>query len=188
MAKEELKAELKSLEGVSVSEVARNLEGHLPQEGGLLYEGLSPEAKQALIDELILQQIRLRGEEGLTAGEIAELTNVPRETVYRHLQNLTALREIYSVKKSRRLNLYFPNGRPLHRVGKRRIEDGDAILEVVMAQGSKGRLFLQVTEKRFSLLEGESIQGGIVVPTEMLPALIETLQELATVAEVTPDA
>jgi len=147
------------------------------------FSRLSPDAKELLVRESIRRVIRKYGEDGLTIDEIVELTGHSRSAVKRHLDSLCALREVYCLKKNRKVTLYYPNGKPLHTVGKKRLEwesdwRNNPIFEITVNIGPKDRLFLHIVEKKFTILEGETPEGAIMVPLDHLDDFIEALKGL----------
>lgn len=149
-----------------------------------MLQHLNPESKEFLIREKIRRAVRRFGEDGLTASEVAELTGIGQKSVYTHLKVLTSLREVYAQKKTKNLKLYFPNGKPLHTVGTMRLDWDDTdwksnpIFEINLMQGVKDRLFFHILEKKYSILEGETPEGAIMVPLDHLDDFIDSLVKL----------
>jgi len=143
-----------------------------------VWKHLSPEVRESLTREKVRTAIRDYGKDGLSIEEVAALTNLNRIAIKKHLDKLIGLREVYSQKKNYKITLYYHNGRPLHHLGKKRLDCGDTILESTIAQGKNNCIFFHILEKRYSVLEGESPEGAIMVPIEQLDAFIECLKEL----------
>ena len=112
------------------------------------------------------------------------LTGFDRNTIQKHLDKLNGLREIYSQKKGGKISLYYPNGKPIHQIGSKRVGDANPILDVSIAQGSRNSLYFYIIEKRHSILEGEVSEGAIMLPLEKLDEFIEALKELKQNVEV----
>lgn len=144
------------------------------------YESLSSSDKKIVTRNQIRRVVRRHGKDGLTVQEVAEVTDLSESTVRKHLETLCKLREVYKQKKNQKLHLYYPNGKPLHSVGSKRIEDPntDTILEVKVAQGRDDKLLFHILEKRYSLLDGEKTEGGIIFPIDQLDDLTDKLREL----------
>jgi hypothetical protein len=138
---------------------------------------LNPEAKEMLIRDRIRRVIRKLGEDGLSISEIIKITNFDRKTIVGHLQTLEALREVYSQKKNEKMTLYYPNGKPLHQLGSKRISWDNSIFEIYIAQGQKNKLFYYILEKKWSIIEGEVSEGAILLPLEGLEEFTETLKK-----------
>lgn len=150
-------------------------------ERDLEMESLSTEGKKSLALEQVRRAVRQHGEDGISVTEIAELTDLSRKTVQNHLDRLRNLREVYRQKKGKQMYLYYPNGKPLHGVGSEYVEcsDGETGIEMQVAQGKDDDLYLHITEKRFSLLEGETNEGAIIFPLDDLDAVFQKLSSLA---------
>lgn len=125
--------------------------------------------------------VRKYGEDGISASVVAEMLEITNETARRHLDQLCSLREVYKQKKNKQMYLYYPNGKPLHGLGTRRIEseNGELSLEIQLAQGKDDELFFHVKEKRYSLLEGERTEGAIMFPLKHMDEFFSKLNELS---------
>jgi len=139
---------------------------------------VSPSVREVLVRDSIRRAIRRFGEEGISVDEISELTGFTRNTIQKHLKTLIGLREVYAQKKNRNLTLYYPNGKPLHHLGKVKFDWNNPIFEIYIAQGPKENLFFYILEKRYSILEGEVSEGAVMVPVEHLDEFVEELKNL----------
>jgi len=137
---------------------------------------LDPETKEILIRDKVRRSVRKMGEDGLSVAEIIKLTGFDRKTVVGHLKVLEGLREVYSQKKNGKLTLYYPNGKPLHYLGKKRLEYNNSILEISIAQGQKKRLFFYILEKKYTIIDGEVSEGAILLPLESLDEFVNALK------------
>lgn len=137
--------------------------------------------KSVMLDQ-VRGIVRQYGDDGISASVVGDMVDVSTETARKHLEDLRRLREVYRQKHNNQVHLYYPNGRPLHGLGTRRIEsdDGNLILEVQLAQGKGEKLFFHIKEKRFSLLEGERTEGAVMFPLEHLDELFSELNGLSS--------
>jgi hypothetical protein len=142
------------------------------------WKHLSPEVRETFTREKVRRAVREFGKDGLSIEEISALTNLNRIAIKKHLDKLISLREVYPQKKNYKITLYYHNGKPLHHLGKKRLDCGDTILESTIAQGKNNSIFFHILEKRYSVLEGETSEGAIMVPIEQLERFIEDLKEL----------
>lgn len=142
-------------------------------------DGFGDEQSDTLAQDKIRRAVRKYGEDGITVSEIIEVTGLARNTVDKHLTRLRQLREVYRQKRNKQTYFYYPNGKPLHSFGKKRIEDGDTILDIQLAQGKNDDLYFHLTEKRFSLMEGETTEGAVIFPMSSLDEVFQKLQEFA---------
>ncbi len=147
-------------------------------EKGPLGDVLKRQARESLAMERVRRALVERGQDGLTAPEVGSLVGMSEPTARRYLEKLCSIREAYMVLRKANLRFYYPNGEPLHGLGRSRIEEGPYILETVLARGPEDRLFVHITEKRFSILEGERNEGGVLVPLDAVDKLVEEIQKL----------
>lgn len=157
----------------------------LPFGGGEEYElgheqmkQLSPDVRDTLIRSKIRKTIREVGDGGLTVAEIVNCTGFDNNVVTKHLKALEGLREVYSHRKGKRLVLYFPNGRPLHQLGKKRFDWGNPILEIYLAKGPNDRNFFYILEKKYTIIEGEVSEGAVMIPMDRIDEFIQALSDL----------
>lgn len=190
---EDISEKLKDIRKLSVSDIAKTVNHKTISKKDFIQKStkstikdLGPEMKSVLAEESIRKAVKKYGvqEEGLTIDEIMKITGLARKTVDKHLNTLSKLREIYSVKKGKRMTLYFPNGKPLWGVGTQRFEWGPSIFEVTLARGPNKKLFFHILEKRYSILDGERPEGGILLPKEGLDDFIKGLKKMSNKVEV----
>ena len=110
---------------------------------------LSPEVREILARDKVRRAIRKLGEDGLSIEELVKITDLDKKTIIKHLESLENLREVYSQKKNKNFTLYYPNGKPLHHLGKKRFEWGSQILDIYLAQGQKNKIFFYILEKKY---------------------------------------
>lgn len=147
-------------------------------------EGFIDSDEGTLALDKVRRAVRRYGEgEGITISEIVEVTELTRQTVTKHLDTLRRLREVYRVKRDKQMYLYYPNGRPLHSYGRERVEEGDTILDIQLARGRNDELYFHLTEKRFSLMEGETTEGAVIFPRSALDEVFQKLQQFANEVE-----
>lgn len=141
------------------------------------------EENQSVALDKIRRAVREYGNEGITVAEIEEVTELSRKTIRKHLDTLRHLREVYRQKKNKQLHLYYPNGRPLHSYGTKRVEGNDTILDIQIAEGKNEEYYFHVTEKRYSLMEGETTEGAIIFPQSAFDEFVTALQEFSKEVE-----
>lgn len=172
-------------DGISLLELGTDASNPVPETSD--DEPRNPEEFTEKYEKSVLQDqvrgvVRQYGEDGISASVVGDMLDITTETARRHLKELCNLREVYKQKANKQMDLYYPNGKPLHGIGTRRIEanNGDQILELQLAQGKNEELFFHVQEKRFSLLEGERTEGAVMFPLEHLDEFFAELNELAS--------
>lgn len=121
--------------------------------------------------------LRKAGIKGATPSEIASMTGLSNQTARKHLDELCATREAYRLRRSKQITMYYVNGKPLHEFGIEKIEYSDLAFEACLAEGPDELLMLHLIEKRDTLLEGEQIEGGIIIPLHLVPKIIEKMNK-----------
>lgn len=146
------------------------------------------ELVHGIYKESVRKALRKAAVSGVTPSEISRVTRLNVQTARKCLEELCATREAYKLKRNRTTTIYYNNGRPRHEFGIERIEDGNTSFEISLAEGADDSLLVHIIEKRFTLLEGEQIEGGVIVPLAQIPALVkavESFQKLAGVTDAT---
>lgn len=138
---------------------------------------LSPEQKMDVI-QIVIKNILNGHPEGLTVNAISEISGITSRTIKKHLDILSATRQIYLKKYSQRLQVYFP---PLNKESsslssKFTIGESTFILESV--NNSFGEFIYIQERKKDSFGNSVKTVGGIMVPMEGVPKFIEQLSEM----------
>ncbi len=141
--------------------------------------GLPLNTRESLSTERVRYTLYKYGREnGITALQCSKLSGIAEPTTRKYLEKLCLIREAYSTKVGKTA-LYFPNGEPLHGFGRYRIEDNPPyVVEAVLSRGPRNGLLIHLTEKRFSVIDGELVQGGIVIPIEYVDKLVNAMKNL----------
>lgn len=141
--------------------------------------------EKSVVQDQVRGVVRKYGTDGISASVVGDMLDIATETARRHLKELCSLREVYRQPANKQMDLYYPNGKPLHGLGSKRIEssNGDQTLEIQLAQGKNDELYFHVKEKRFSLIEGERTEGAIMFPLEHLDEFFAKLDDLASEVE-----
>ena len=121
--------------------------------------------------------LRKAGVKGATPSEISSLTGLSTQTCRKHLEELCSTREAYRLRRSKQITMYYINGKPRHDFGVDRVEYSDLSFEVGLAEGPDETLMLHLIEKRETLLEGEQVEGGVIIPLHLVPKLIEKMKK-----------
>jgi len=144
------------------------------EEGELRTRG---EILHGLNKEVIRRALRKAGMTGATSSEISKITELNVQTARKCLEELCVTREAYKLKRNRTTTIYYNNGKPRHEYGTERIDDGSTSYEISLAEGADESLLIHIVEKRFTLLEGEQIEGGIIIPINLAAQLIKALDK-----------
>lgn len=172
-------------EGVSALELGADLEDPLEELDGEDQSISFTEDDGPIARAQVRRAVRRFGGDGITVRELVEVTGFSKETVRKHLETLRRLREVYRIKRDEQMYMYYPNGKPLRSYGKKRIahDDEDTTLEIQLAKGPNDDLFFHLTEKRYSLMEGETTEGAIIFPLSYLDEVFQELEDFAREVE-----
>ena len=85
---------------------------------------MSPEDRKRFARSIILKVIK-DNPEGISIPQVSDITGIDRRTVSKHLDYLTAIRELYKRQFSQRNRLYYPNGKVAHPTLIKDIKIGD---------------------------------------------------------------
>ncbi|DAC72517.1 MAG TPA: hypothetical protein DSN98_04830 [Thermoplasmata archaeon] len=141
------------------------------------------EIDSGLNKNIVLKALRSRGLDGATCSEIAEITKLSMNTSRKYLDDLCKIREAYKLKRGKQITIYYINGKPRHEYGFEKIEHDDNIFEFCLAEGANNRLLLHVIEKKMTLLDGEIIDGSVIIPHELIPDVIKKMKAFYEMAE-----
>jgi len=114
--------------------------------------------------------------DGISAGEIAKILEITKNTALKALRTLEAEREIYSTKVGNTL-VWYPNGRLIHPYLEIFIEIRGKPYRISLQEGRRGPM-LQIQERSYSLLEGERIEGAIFIEYDAIEELIKGISEI----------
>ena len=121
--------------------------------------------------------LRKAGIQGATPSEISNMVNLSHQTARKHLEELCATREAYKLRRSKLITMYYINGKPRHDFGVDRVEYSNLAFEVCLAEGPDNTLMLHLIEKRSTLLEGEQIEGGVIIPLDLVPKVVDKIKK-----------
>ena len=140
------------------------------------------ELVHGLNKEVVRKALRKAGVSGVTSSEISKITRLNIQTARKCLEELCTTREAYKLKRNRTTTIYYNNGKPRHEYGTERLDDGNATYEISLAEGPSESLLVHIIEKRFTLLEGEQIEGGVIIPISLATPLMKALEKFQMLA------
>lgn len=118
--------------------------------------------------------------DGTTAQMVAEHLSISSDRARDILKELCLKRDIYDRKlQGIKERLYYPNGRLVHKYLQESREFGDQIFRLSIHEGRKTQR-LQIQERKFTLLEGEKVEGSIFVDVDNIWSFMEFLNEMLT--------
>jgi hypothetical protein len=126
----------------------------------------------------IIAEVLKNNPNGLSANQIAEITNFDSKTVRKHLEYLVAIRDAYRAEYGDRFTLYFPNGTLAHAISNNTYRVGDKYYSFKLIKNSFGE-FIFVQEKTKDEFNRYTTLGGLVVEKEYFGHLIKKLISVA---------
>ncbi|MGD0057171.1 MAG: hypothetical protein ABSB83_04860 [Methanomassiliicoccales archaeon] len=125
----------------------------------------------------ILAYVR-QNPDGVTPRMVSEAIGVDYHRSYMILKELCTAREIYSRKVGGiKTDLYYPNGKLIHKYLQQSIDLGDQTFRVSFHEGRRGAR-IQIQERRYTLLEGEKVEGSVFVDADKAENLVNFLQDI----------
>jgi len=145
------------------------------------FVGRSDEPLQDLGPQLhrkkIVQAVKA-SPDGISTGEVAKATGLSVPTVKRILAELEKEREVYSRSHTqKRILIWYPNGKIIHQYLEVQRELRGKTYRVTVQESRSGPA-VQIQERRFSLLDGERVEGAIFIDYESVDDLCALLAEL----------
>lgn len=116
--------------------------------------------------------------DGISTVDVARIAGLSVPTAKRILAELEKEREVYSRSHTeKRILIWYPNGKIVHQYLEIQRELRGKTYRVTVQESRSGPA-VQIQERRFSLLDGEHVEGAIFVDYESVDDLCELLTEL----------
>lgn len=118
--------------------------------------------------------------DGVTVRMASESLGIDYHRAYVIMKELVSSRELYSRKVGGIKNdLYYPNGKMIHKYLQESKDFGDQTFRVSFHEGKKGPR-IQIQERRYTLLEGEKVEGTIFLEVSHAEDIIQLFQDMYT--------
>ena len=116
--------------------------------------------------------------EGVTVQMVADTVKLSLSHTRDILDDLCGKRELYKRKvPGIKQSLYYPNGKLIHKYLQSSRDMGDQIFRISFHEGWKNHR-IQIQERKYTLLEGEKIEGSIFIDLNNLTPLMEFINEM----------
>jgi len=150
------------LDEISVSDILgrENLEG----------SGLSG------IRSTILNYVR-QNPEGVTVSMVSKHIDVSSQRAREVLNELVMKRDLYKRSVSEKVILYYPNGKLIHKYLQDSKDFGTQIFRISFHEG-KSHPKIQIQERKYTLIEGERVEGSIFIDLENAEKFIGFINEM----------
>jgi hypothetical protein len=126
------------------------------------------------IRSTILNYVRLNPE-GVTVAMVAKHLDVSTQRAREVLNELVLRRDLYKRSISEKVILYYPNGKLIHKYLQDSKDFGNQIYRISFHEGKKSPR-IQIQERKFTLVEGERVEGSILEAAQHFISLLTCLQ------------
>jgi len=115
--------------------------------------------------------------DGASTKMVANRVGLSVDRTRQILDELTNVREIYKRELPEKINLYYPNGKLIHKYLQDSKEIGNQIFRVSIHEGRKTPR-IQIQERKYTLLDGENVEGCIFVDFESIPQFTDFINQM----------
>jgi hypothetical protein len=115
--------------------------------------------------------------EGVTAKLVSNHVGISSERSRQILDELVYLRELYKRELPEKVNLYYPNGKLIHKYLQDSKDIGDQIFRISFHEG-KIAPKIQIQERKYTLLDGEKVEGSIFIDAENIDEFISFINQM----------
>jgi hypothetical protein len=115
--------------------------------------------------------------EGVSVRMVADHIGISYNRAKEILDELVLKRDLYHRKIPNSINLYYPNGKLIHKYLQESKEVNNQIFRLSFHEGRFGPR-MQIQERKFSLLDGEQVEGSIFIDVNNIAQFKEFLDEM----------
>lgn len=134
---------------------------------------MSPKDRDKYMEYVILEMLKLNPR-GATISEIADVTGFYRDTIAKHLNRLTAIRESYKIERGA-VSIYYKNGKITHAKTVEHSFKNDKRFTFFRLENEEEKS-IYIQEKETNSLGTVKVKGGIVVRDEDFFEFMKELQ------------
>ncbi len=131
---------------------------------------------QSGIRSTILNYVR-QNPEGVTVSMVSKHIDVSTQRAREVLNELVMKRDLYKRSISEKVILYYPNGKLIHKYLQDSKDFGSQIFRISFHEG-KINPRIQIQERKYTLIEGERVEGSIFIDLENSDGLRVFLNEM----------
>ena len=124
---------------------------------------LRPKDRDQYVEKLILRILELNPQ-GVTISEIADHTEINRNTVSSHMKTLAAIREAYAINRGK-LSIFYKNGKVVHARSTEHKFPNDRFYKFYRLVNEQGK-FIYIQERQLDEFRAIKVKGGIMVKDE----------------------
>jgi predicted transcriptional regulator len=141
---------------------------------------MSPKDRDKYMEYVILEMLKLNPR-GATISEITDATGFYRDTIAKHLNRLTAIREAYKLERGA-VSIYYKNGRIIHaRTVEHSFKNDKRFTFFRLQNDEEKSIYIQ--EKETNSLGTVKVKGGIIIKDEDFLEFMKELQKFMVEVE-----
>ena len=137
------------------------------------FNKLPPAERKRHIRTILLKTVN-KNPKGITITGLIKLTGFGDKTIAKHIEYLSATREIYKLEFGAKSTIYYPNGRLMHS-NTDEYEIGEKYYNFSFLRSPFGD-FLYIQEKEKDEYNTFTVKGGLVIRKDDVQEFIEKLQ------------
>lgn len=141
---------------------------------------MSPKDRDKYMEHVILEILRLNPQ-GATITEIADPTGLYRNTIAKHLNRLTAIREAYKIERGP-VSIYYKNGKVVHARTVEHSFANDKRYTFFRLQNDEEKS-VYIQEKETNSFGTVKVKGGIIIEDEDFFEFMKELQKFMVEVE-----
>lgn len=140
-------------------------------------DNLPPDEKKEYY-RMIIKRVLEDHPDGMTISDICMKTRFDYRTVAKHLDFLTAVREVYKKEFGLRTVIYYPNGQMINPFNDKTFKMGNSYFNFKEIENKQFGNFLYIQEKQKDMNNLYNVIGGIIIPIDCLDQFIQRLLDI----------
>ena|SRR2546427_11266484 len=138
-------------------------------------KALRPRERDAYIEKIILEILRLNAR-GVIISQVSDQTGFSRDTVSKHLDRLSAIREAYKVDRG--VSVYYKNGKVADEQDLKVLTSDDRTYTLYKLENEDGK-FIYIQEREIDEFRSVKVRGGIMINAKDFKTFLTGLQNFA---------
>ncbi len=128
---------------------------------------------------MVLSYVR-QNPEGVNVELVRRFASISESRARQILNELVSQRELFTRKlPGVKDHIYYPNGKLIHKYLQDSRDFGNQIFRLSFHEGRRTPL-LQIQERRFTLMDGEKVEGSVFVELDYIKPLLDFISEMQT--------
>jgi len=138
-------------------------------------KALRPREREAYVEKVILEVLRLNPR-GVIISQVSDQIGFSRDTVSKHLERLSAIREAYKVDRG--VSVYYKNGKVADEQDLKLLTSDDRTYAFYKLENEDGK-FIYIQEREVDEFRSVKVRGGIMINAKDFKTFVNGLQKFA---------